>query len=94
MTLSLCTQFQIGGIIYDRVCDSMIYAARHDLPRIIEYCFAAPIISMKIKARVIWKYADENGSTRVLTWPLGYWRIDLILWNLLFLTCVVQQLIL
>jgi hypothetical protein len=54
------------------LCDSMTWAASNDLPRMIEHYFVAPplFISMQIKARIIWKYADENGSTRVLTWVM------------------------
>ena len=56
-----------------RLCDAMRYAACYDLPRIIEHCFKSPLmtsLSIRFKSSLIWNYADENGSTRVLTWFL------------------------
>jgi hypothetical protein len=50
----------------------MTWAASNDLHRTIEHCFVdlSSCISMQMKAHIIWKYDDENGSTRVLAWVL------------------------
>jgi hypothetical protein len=55
---------------FNLVCLSMEYAAIHDLPRIIEYCFKGMNFSMERKCRLILQFASNNGSTRVLTWFL------------------------
>ena len=54
------------------ICEAMRFAARNDLPRIIEHCFISLPSSITLiqKSRLIWNDADESGSTRVLTWFL------------------------
>ena len=55
-----------------RIYEAMRFAARNDLPHIIEHCFISlpSSITIRQKSRLIWNDVDENGSTRVLTWFL------------------------
>jgi len=53
------------------ILNSTVYAARNDLPRMIEYCLV-DVSSWYIcnMQSIILNVADKNGSTRVLTWFL------------------------
>ena len=56
--------------------EAVKWACIYDIPRIIEPCMTAItrnsyIISEHMKAKFIWSYACDDGSTRVLTWFLN-----------------------
>ena len=78
--------YAVSDWMYDsNLCNSMIYAALHDLPRIIEHCLQAKYC-MDWQARLIYKFANKNGSTRVLTWFLEN-RPDIMIYAIDFMSC-------
>jgi len=66
-------EFIFIDIFTSSLFEVVVWACRFDAPRILAPCFAAlhlEFMTMRKKTHLIWRFADYNGITRVLSWFL------------------------